>query len=113
MKEVYSSSSAHYCWLLKGILESGGIACEVQNEDLGPIAGAIPIDQTWPRLCIVNDNDFDRANALLEEHRPKLRDMPSFCPNCDSEEIELEKTGNVVAFDKFKCRKCNHTWHKT
>jgi|WetSurMetagenome_2_1015567.scaffolds.fasta_scaffold135945_1 hypothetical protein len=113
MKEIYSSSSPHYCWLLKGILESEGIACEIQNESLGPIAGAIPIDQTWPRLCVPNDDDYSRAREIIEEHRPKLNDLPSFCPNCDAEEIELVKTGTVLEFDKFRCKKCDFTWHKT
>ena len=112
MKEVYSSSGGHYCWVLKGILESEGIECEVQNENLGPIAGAIPLDQTWPKLCIVNDADYDRAKRIIDENKPKLDDVPSFCPHCDAEEIELEETGNLVTFDRFRCRKCNYTWHK-
>ncbi len=112
MKEIYSSSSPHYCWLLQGILESEGISCEVRNDDLGPIAGAIPLDQAWPKLCVKNDGDYDRARQIVEEHKPKLSDMPSFCPNCDAEEIELMKTGTVVAFDTFKCKQCGFTWHK-
>jgi hypothetical protein len=112
MKEVYSSSSPLYCWVLKGILESEGIECEVQNENLGPIAGAIPLDQTWPRLCVVSDGDADRAKRIIDDHKPKLGDIPSFCPNCDSEEIELEESGNLVTFDRFRCRKCHFSWHK-
>jgi hypothetical protein len=112
MKEIYSSSSPVYCWVLKGILESEGIACEVQNENLGSIAGVIPIDQTWPKLCVVDDADADRAKTIVERHTPKLGDLPSFCPNCDSEEIELEKTGNLVTFDRFRCRACQFSWQK-
>jgi hypothetical protein len=109
MKEVYSSSSPQYCWVLKGILEDEGIECEVQNEGLSTI---IPIDQTWPRLCIVNDADLDRAKGIIDEHLPKLEDLPSFCPTCDSEEIEVEKAGDSFTFDRFRCRKCGFTWHK-
>ncbi len=112
MKEIYSSQSPLYCWLLKGILESEGIPCEVRNEYLGQIAGGIPVDQTWPKLFIANDADFDRAKRIIEENRPKLADAPTFCPNCDSEEIELEKTGNDVVFDRFRCKKCDCTWNK-
>jgi hypothetical protein len=112
MKEVYSSTSPHDCWVLKGLLESEGIECEVQNDFLSPITGPIPFDQTWPRLCIVNDSDYDRAKQIIDDHKPKASDVPSFCPNCDSEDIELEKAGDVVTFDRFRCKNCHFSWFK-
>jgi hypothetical protein len=111
MKEIYSSSTVAYCFVLKGILESEGIESEVQNDAMDPLLGAIPIEPKWSKLFIVNDSDLDRARKIVVEHEPKLGDLPSFCPNCDSEEIELAETGTAITFDMFRCKKCNHVWH--
>jgi hypothetical protein len=112
MKEIYSSSNAAFCWILKGILESEEIASEVQNDAMDPLLGAIPIEPKWPKLFIVNDADLDRARKIIGEHEPKLGDLPSFCPNCDAEEIELAETGTAISFDMFRCKKCKHEWHE-
>jgi hypothetical protein len=79
---------------------------------MDPLIGAIPIEPKWPKLIIVNDADLDRATKIIEDHKPKLDDLPSFCPNCDSEEIELAETGTAISFDMFRCKKCNHVWHE-
>jgi hypothetical protein len=112
MKEIYSSSISQYCWLLKGILESEGINCEIKNDDLNQIIGGIPLDQTWPKLFVVNDDDIIKAENIIELNKPKLSNIPTFCPKCDSEEIELDKIGNSIKFDTFKCKKCNFKWNK-
>jgi hypothetical protein len=112
MKEIYTSSNSTYCWLLKGILESEGIDCEIKNDNLGQIAGVIPFDQTWPKLYVVNDADINKAEKIIEENKPNLSDLPTFCPQCDSEEIALDTIGNSRKFDTFKCKKCKFKWDK-
>lgn len=112
MKEIYISGISMHCWILKGLLESEGINCEIKNDELNKVVGGIPVDEAWPKLFVINDVDSIKALDIIEKFKQNLNDIPTFCPNCDSEEIELDKIGNSMKFDKFKCKRCNFIWGK-
>jgi transposase-like protein len=84
----------------------------IRNEYLSSLAGELPAEQTWPELFILNDSDIFKAEEILTENEARLNDMPSFCPKCDSEEIDLVKGSGMFSFDTFKCRKCKYVWNK-
>ena len=51
---------------LRGVLESHGIGCLLRNEYLSGAAGELPINETWPELWVLNDQDFQRARELVD-----------------------------------------------
>ena len=112
MKQIYSSNNLQYCLFLKEILESEGIQCMIRNEYLSNLAGELPVEQTWPELFILDDSDILKAEKILAENKASFNEMPSFCPKCDSEEIDLVKEANLIRLTTFKCRKCNYIWNK-
>jgi len=112
MTEIYSSENPLYSWILKSVLESNGIDCEVEETSLRQALGDIPVNQTWTKLFINKESDIQIAKEIIEKYEPKLNDVPSFCPNCDSDKVELFKAGNYKEFDTFKCKECGYTWKK-
>jgi len=83
MKKLTSAESLVTIHHFKNVLESEGIACQVRNEFLSPIAGEIPFVETWPELWVQNDLDFDRAKQLIDgtavDESPQ---QPWKCPKC-------------------------------
>ncbi len=84
----------------------------IRNEHLSYLAGELPAEQTCPELFILNDADILKAEKILAENKATFNDLPSFCPKCDSEEIDLVKEANIMRYKTYKCRRCNYTWNK-
>lgn len=65
MKKVYVAQSPAEAHLVKGRLENEGIRAEVLGEDVFGIRGGVPLDSSTLPSVWVQDEDFDRARALL------------------------------------------------
>jgi phage FluMu protein Com len=113
MTVVFSSNNLQQCLLLKEIFESEGISCLLRHEDLSSTNGELPSEQAWPELCILNDSDIFKTEKILAEYETELGDLPSFCPKCDSEEIDFQKKAGLIGSATFRCRKCNHVWRRS
>jgi hypothetical protein len=66
MKLLLASRHVAEIGLLKGLLESENIPCFTRNEHLSTISLALEFE---PELHVVNDSDFLRAQAILDEYR--------------------------------------------
>jgi predicted RNA-binding Zn-ribbon protein involved in translation (DUF1610 family) len=112
MKEIFSSPNQAFFLLAKTHLESEGIEVEVTNDVLFVAVGCVPPDQCWPRLVIRDDSKEDIAKQKLSEflEQNKNTSFPTFCPECDSEDIELSGNKSRIFYPKFKCNKCGHKW---
>ena len=68
MRKVYIANHPAEAHLLKGILESHGIHCEVQGEFLFSARGALPpTPETAPSVWIFDHRHFDAARAIVKE----------------------------------------------
>jgi hypothetical protein len=68
MKRVYVARGPAEAHLVKGFLETKGIPAIVQGEHLYAIRGGIPMTpDTRPSVWVVQDDHFDRAQALVSE----------------------------------------------
>ncbi len=92
---------------LKGVLESNNIACLLRNEYLSGGAGELPINETWPELWVLNDEDLPRARELVDAalaagKQPArawvcprcgelLEGQFEFCWNCGAEREQQEE----------------------
>ena len=67
MKEIFRERDYTRVGFCQSILEEAGIATHVRNKDLVGTLTEIPIPEFFPALCVVNDEDYEKAVALLRE----------------------------------------------
>ena len=94
MKQVHAARHAPDAHIVRGFLESNGIAAEVRGEFLTSGWGELPVDvcSVW----ITDDRHYERAQALLVsflkgDFAREFRDQNWRCPKC-SEQIEGQFT---------------------
>lgn len=83
MKELYTNMDSSRIGLYKSILDEAGIASYIQNENTAQLVNMIsPIFQ--PTLCIVDDDRYDEAVALLKPLNYKeTSELPDWtCAQC-------------------------------
>ncbi len=90
MQKIFSAQHPTEAHLVRGILESHGISCEVQGENLFSVRGEIPItEETAPTVWIHEDAQKEDAVALIRElEESKLKDDtrgPWICASCEEE----------------------------
>jgi hypothetical protein len=110
MKEIYTTIDHSTFYLVRSFLESNGIACEVRNDLLYPIAGEIPFDNAWPKLFVKDDAQEIEAKKLVREFLDAQGATPSFCPACDADDTEMVSKAGPFAYGRFRCRTCGHEW---
>lgn len=84
MKEVFTNSDGSQVGFYKSLLDEAGIACFIRNESSNP--AAVPIPVFYPTLCVLNETDYERARAVLEDFQ-KVTVRPGgewVCPHCQS-----------------------------
>ncbi len=67
MKKVYSSDNLIQSGYIKGLLEAHGISCHLRNIDLAGGIGGLPINECWPEVWLVHDDDYRQANTIINE----------------------------------------------
>ena len=94
MKQIHAARHAPEAHIVRGFLESNGIAAEVRGEFLTSGWGELPVDvcSVW----ISDDSQYDRAQALViaflrGDFAREFRDQNWRCPKC-GEQIEGQFT---------------------
>ena len=86
MKELFREPDFTMIGHYQSLLESHGVKTHVKNETIAMMGvSEIPIPDTFPALCVVDDADFERAWQLIREHRTKNEALAKFelkCPEC-------------------------------
>ena len=64
MKDLFREFDFTKVGFYQSVLESQGIETFVKNRDVSGLAGEASImPDLWPTLCVVRDEDYDRAMA--------------------------------------------------
>ena len=84
MRKVYTSDNSAIIGHARQVLENHAIPCIVRNDFLLGGAGELPVNETWPELWVVDDRDFDRALALVDDivSADRKTDPPWRCASC-------------------------------
>ena len=88
MKELIRDADPTRINYYRTILEAEEIEVFVRNESVGESGPSpIPLSETFPALCVVNDADYSRAMQLLElrikeDSEGSEKEIP--CPKCGS-----------------------------
>mgnify|MGYP000865307060 CR=1 FL=1 len=67
MKKIYVSADPVQCGWLESLLQASNIECLVRNRFLGGAIGELPINEAWPEIWVVNDNDEARAESVIAD----------------------------------------------
>lgn len=65
MKTVYSASNLSIVSIFQNILEGYGVDCLIKNEFLHSVIGDILPIESWPQLC-VDDDDCEEAKRIVD-----------------------------------------------
>ena len=65
MKRLFVSDNRILVLQLREYLEANHVRCIVRNEFLGGAAGELPPTECWPELWVIENQQFDKAAALL------------------------------------------------
>lgn len=87
MKEIYTHHDFTRVGFLRSVLEEARIPCFIRNEHTHAVFNGIPSPIFYPVLCVTDDDDFDRAMQLVEEHRiPEINFLADWkCASCGEE----------------------------
>lgn len=67
MKRVYSAEHGLMTEHIKDVLQEEGIDCMIKNLNLAGGLGEIPPIECWPEVWILEDEDYVRANSIVED----------------------------------------------
>ena len=83
MKKVFVSADPLLVGYLCGILEARQIQCFTRNHHLAGAAGELPLNELWPEIWVLDDDDAAAAQRLIEAAlaAPEHTD-PWTCPGC-------------------------------
>lgn len=100
MKEIFTAQDFTRVGFYESVLKEAGIRCFIQNfnSQYSPIA--LPSPHSLPRLCIIDDEDFDDAIELLEP----FQNQP--IPSAMSVEWKCQACGEQVPAEFDSCWKC-------
>jgi len=86
MKELFREFDFTKVGFYQSLLESQGIETFIKNRDVSSLAGEASImPELWPALCVVKDEDFDRAMQVIRESNSQnagLSQVEVSCPSC-------------------------------
>lgn len=106
MIKVYTASTPAEAYILKGILESNGIASEVQGDQLFNLVGELPFsEETAPTVWVLDDSTCSKALRVVENYRDNIDQQtndPSrnwVCPSC----------GEVLEGQFTECWQCGES----
>lgn len=84
MKEIFRDKSTVTVGHYKSILEDAGILVMVRNESLA--LTEVPIPVFFPALCVMNDDDAERAIEILRAYQAKEKEVAAgedeICSKC-------------------------------
>lgn len=87
MTEIYRDRSPVKVGHYKSILEEQGIKVFVRNDVLSAMEAPIPV--FFPALCVMNDEDHDRAIKILQDiiqkEKAEIYNPDITCPKCKEE----------------------------
>ncbi len=84
MKQIYTSESIVLLHSVKNFLALNEIESFIKNEHNIPNSARHGIENVFLELWLLNDQDFDKAQAILERQVNKLAPKPEWtCTRCD------------------------------
>jgi hypothetical protein len=86
VKDIFADSDSARVGMYKALLDEAGIGCFVRNETSSNLVGGAAVPNFYPTLCVVDDADYERAMAIVNEYSTPSGSGAGewVCPNCKS-----------------------------
>lgn len=98
MKKLLSNENPFILANTKELLAQSGIDCSIRNEFIGGASGELPHFELWPEIWVLQDEDLERAQAIVEEISDNSRIEEWTCNFCQE--------NNADSFEYcWNCRK--------
>ncbi len=105
MLQVYVAQHPAEAHLVKGILESYGIGCQIRGEHLWSSRGMVPITtETAPSVWVKDDADFDAAKKRIGEYEARIQSADT-----DSENWRCQWCGEESEGQFTECWNCGRS----
>lgn len=85
MKELFRERDYTRVGYFQSLLEAEGIPTFVRNENTVTFMTEVPIPEFYPALCVIRDEDYDRALQVLKTYAKddeRLSQEEVTCPKC-------------------------------
>ena len=84
MQRVFTASDPVLSGLVRSVLEAAGIQCLLRNQYLTGALGELPVNECWPQVWVLSDDDAPRALRLIAETLPRdgATGASWTCPEC-------------------------------
>jgi hypothetical protein len=84
MTEIFVHKDYTIVGFYRSLLEEAGIPCMIRNEHTHHLMADIPIPAFYPALCVMKDDDAERAVAILREFKQGETTSTEdwLCPAC-------------------------------
>ena len=102
MKEIFSDPDYTRVGYFESVLKQAGIRCFIQNAYSHNLLTGIPSHLFYPKLCIIDDGDYDAALELLQPLHQK--ELPGALPRAD---WTCPHCGEAVPAGFDQCWKCD------
>jgi len=66
MRRLHRSEDSVMAGYLLGLLQADGIPCFIKNQALSGALGEVPFIECWPEIWIIDDNDYSRAQQIID-----------------------------------------------
>jgi hypothetical protein len=83
MREIFRHAELHRVTRYRDLLEEAGIRTLIRNEALS--VNEAPIPEFFPNVCVMNDDEFEKAKTLLKVHDERMvigSEIELACPSC-------------------------------
>ena len=103
MKDLFREFDFTKVGYYQSMIESHGIETFVRNRDVSGLAGeASVIPDLWPTLCVVHDEDYDKAMQII-------RDSVSDNAERADQEVSCAQCGETNPGNFDLCWSCGET----
>lgn len=99
MKELFRERELSQISFYQIVLEGRGIPTFIRNENLSCTEG-VSIPDFFPALCVVNDEDYEPAMALIRQHLTESEQQ-------SSQEITCTECGEISPGNFDSCWSCS------
>ncbi|MBK8958001.1 MAG: DUF2007 domain-containing protein [Proteobacteria bacterium] len=84
VQRVYTSSDPVSAGLVLSVLEAAGIPCLLRNQYLTGALGELPVNECWPQVWVLDEDDAPRARRLIADALPQdgASGEAWLCPDC-------------------------------
>ena len=101
MRKVFTAANPEEATFVQQMLEGAGVRAVVQGSSLWGVVGELPPWNIGPTVWVGDDDDFERASALLSEHMD--RPTPTHCENCGYD---------LTGLPEPRCPECGQAFHR-